>query len=331
MFGTPLIDALKAWWNRRFQGGRAIEASNTAEVVALLERLRTRGDATGMAVVRDMATRLGLRLEERKEAAAGRGMADDSGETSQALETCFHSMEKIVQAGERNTVRQLEDYMSILAYINGWDVPAEMHGWPVSPDLGRFLIELIEDRAYVAVVEFGSGVSTVLMAQALKRQRSRAEAPARQLAFEHLARYHGQTGAWLRRASLADRVRLVHVPLEDRRMDDGIYPFYACDTELRHLFAELGPQEGPILVLVDGPPGATRPQARYPAVPVMLAHLGGRTMDVVLDDYHRDDEQHIVQRWRSDIQASGRACAVTALKMEKGACKLTVTPVPLGG
>lgn len=114
-------------------------------------------------------------------------------------------------------------------------------------------------------------------------------------------------------------------------MDDGSYPFYACETELRRLFDELAAQDGPILVLVDGPPGATRSQARYPAVPVMLAHLGARTMDVVLDDYHRDDEHQIVQRWRGDIEASGRTCAVTALKMEKGACRLTVSHVLSGG
>lgn len=59
------------------------------------------------------------------------------------------------------------------------------------------------------------------------------------------------------------------------------------------------------LWFVDGPPEATGPQARYPAVPILEAHLADRAL-IIMDDGRRAAEQAAVERWshRNGMSAS---------------------------
>jgi hypothetical protein len=50
------------------------------------------------------------------------------------------------------------------------------------------------------------------------------------------------------------------------------------------------------LLLVDGPPGATGPKARFPAYPVLKASLSSRAV-LILDDTVRRDERRIAETW----------------------------------
>ncbi|MCK7579982.1 MAG: hypothetical protein MZV65_32785 [Chromatiales bacterium] len=70
------------------------------------------------------------------------------------------------------------------SYMGADFLMPEMHTWPISPDLGVLLIRLIESSDYDAVVEFGSGVSTVILAKALAKcveSANESSVPLRQL------------------------------------------------------------------------------------------------------------------------------------------------------
>jgi len=77
-------------------------------------------------------------------------------------------------------------------------------------------------------------------------------------------------------------------PLRSLRVDGEDYRWY--DT------AAVEDLDGIDLLLVDGPPAAVGPLARYPAVPRLESKLSP-TATIILDDAARSDERQILMRW----------------------------------
>ncbi len=75
---------------------------------------------------------------------------------------------------------------------------------------------------------------------------------------------------------------------EDGTAEDAAQPWY--DLKAVADLKEIG------LVFVDGPPEATAPQARYPAVPALLPHCATDAV-IVLDDTVRRAERDLSDRW----------------------------------
>jgi hypothetical protein len=75
------------------------------------------------------------------------------------------------------------------------------------------------------------------------------------------------------------------------------------------------------MLVMDGPPAATAPLARYPALPVLGNQLSPGSI-VLLDDTYREEERLIVARWKKEyprlsdipyisITEKGTACLKT--------------------
>jgi hypothetical protein len=145
--------------------------------------------------------------------------------------------------------------------------------------------------------------------------------------FDHLEQYYQQTGALLQQAGLAEAVQLCLAPLQDWQAPDGKrQPYYACQPTLVAL-AQDHPTAGlRLLVIVDGPPAATGKHARYPAGPLVLQHFAGAQIDLLLDDYIRDDEKEIAKRWQTDIANAQLTQTTTERKLEKDACLIAIQP-----
>jgi exonuclease SbcC len=82
-----------------------------------------------------------------------------------------------------------------------------------------------------------------------------------------------------------------------------------------------------LLVIVDGPPGATGPQARYPALPALLDAIPADPahplqVTLLLDDLHRPEEQAIAAAWQALLAARGIAATRRDHGFEKGALEL---------
>jgi predicted O-methyltransferase YrrM len=228
---------------------------------------------------------------------------------------------------QQDTLAQLENFVRLQTYMGSEVILPPMHGWPISPDLGVLLIRLLEAQRYDAVIEFGSGVSTLIIARALQRIAARHKcSPSPLLSLEHLEHYHAQTRAHLAAAGLKDHLHIALAPLVPYEAANGQrYPYYDLDIHLSALSRQLSdhPQ---LFVLVDGPPAATRRQARYPALPVLLDRLPSlRRLDILMDDYRRDDERAIIQQWESLAQACGlRYQREEYLDFDKQACLLSL-------
>ncbi|MCP5272965.1 MAG: methyltransferase FkbM [Burkholderiaceae bacterium] len=226
-----------------------------------------------------------------------------------------------------NTTKQLEAFHNLQRYLGAGVCLPELHGWAISPDFGFFLVQLIEDRCYDMVIEFGSGATTLLIAAALARCTSRRDGPGspRQVAFEHLDRCHAETARLLQAANCRESVDLQLSPLRPYTTAEGrTFQYYDCDPALERLAAEIEPGvDSRILVLVDGPPGTTGPLARYPALPHVLRHFKGAHVDLLLDDYGRADERQVVVRWRADLKAHDLHFTSVEKSFEKGACLIS--------
>jgi hypothetical protein len=228
-----------------------------------------------------------------------------------------------------NATQQLEAFLDIQSFFNnGQHLPA-MHGWPVSPDFARYLIQLLEKNHYDLVLEFGSGTSTVLIAKALaKLEREHQGKPAVvQVAFEHLEKYHAQTLADLESNGLAQSVQLTLAPLQPYQPPNGnTYSYYACHEKLADLSTRLPAPPINVLMVVDGPPGSTGKHARYPCLPVVLAHFKNTKIDILLDDYARNDEIEVGALWEKDFELIGYKVATEKISMEKDAFLISACP-----
>src|SRR6266536_561756 len=134
----------------------------------------------------------------------------------------------------------------------------ELGNWTLAADSLRFLIGEIERIKPHVVLEFGSGVSTVCFAHALRGD------DAVVISIDHDGWFLEETRSLLRRAGLDDRVRLVSAPLV--KVEYGRVS--AVSYDLGHARALLR-SHPPSFVLIDGPPRAIT-NSRYLTLPRLV-------------------------------------------------------------
>lgn len=158
-------------------------------------------------------------------------------------------------------------------------------GWAGSPDYLAELAGYVQRNRPRAVVECGSGVSTLIIARALQLN---GEGHVHTL--EHSPEHGRTTRALLQRHGVEAWATVVDAPLRDHALAGESWPWYTIDAL----------PGGPIdLIVVDGPPKRTRSLARYPAMPLLGPRLAASGA-VVLDDAARPDEREIVRRWKAE-------------------------------
>ncbi|MCB8747860.1 hypothetical protein LHU53_13190 [Rhodoferax sp. U2-2l] len=225
-----------------------------------------------------------------------------------------------------NATKQIEAAVGLQSYFATGELPninIERHSWPISPDFALYLIQLLETYDYDVIIEFGSGISTVIVAKTLAKMAGRRQPkpPVVMVSFDHLEPYYQQTLAQLNQAGLADSVQLELAPLQPYTAPNGnTYPYYTCQAALAALAAKHPPKGQRVLVLVDGPPASTGKHARYPAAPAVLAAFAGAQIDFLLDDYIRDDEKEISALWQAEFSGSQIKHTTAEIKLEKDAC-----------
>ena len=242
-------------------------------------------------------------------------------------------IEKIEQSQKRNvenSMKQIEACIRLQHYLGPDIILPDTHNWPISPDFGVLLINLVEQHGYQGIIEFGSGTSTLILAKTLERVAQRGgKLPAPLLSFDHLKEYRDKTQGLINQACLAARTNIVLAPLVEW-LDAGgdQYAYYACDEALQAFQKQLPYEECRLLVIVDGPPAATCKHARYPALPKVLETLGkNHRIDFLLDDYLRSEEQEVAARWLEILAAMDLPYARTEFNsLEKKACLIEVRP-----
>ncbi|WP_459970278.1 class I SAM-dependent methyltransferase [Nocardioides pyridinolyticus] len=178
--------------------------------------------------------------------------------------------------------------------------------WTASADLLVELVDrLVAERPAVAV-EGGSGVSTVVMALAVREHGL----PTRVVALEHNAEWAAHTRRMLERHGVAEHAEVRVAPLAPTSLEGHDTPWY--DEAAVADLTDIG------LVLVDGPPEGTGPRARYPMIPLLRDKLAERCT-ILVDDTARPGDADVVESWRPILPGF----EFELLALDKGAAVLT--------
>jgi len=220
-----------------------------------------------------------------------------------------------------NLKMQLESFIAINNYLTNGEYFGNFHGFPISPDIGLYMVQLLEENSYNAIVEFGSGTSTTILARASSLISTRKNKPKPvHVAFEHLEQYFLATKNMLENIGLEKHVdvQLAHL-LEYFGPNKRQYRYYACEEKLYNLNEQLPLDDRRILVVVDGPPGSACKNSRYPAVPIIVKIFTNARIDILLDDYNRQDEKEIATEWLTYLDSLEISTKCIEKKFEKGA------------
>ncbi|MFC0266585.1 class I SAM-dependent methyltransferase [Kushneria aurantia] len=207
---------------------------------------------------------------------------------------------------QQNTYTQLEALSWLQGRLSLRAQLPPLRGWAASPDVLLRLHSHIMAAKPAVVVEFGSGASTLVMADALRQNGF-----GQLISIDHSGYYGEQTRATLDAEHLTSWVDLrigALQPWEGEHPcpEDSDKPPYWYPAGL------LDGIEGVALIVVDGPPGATCPFSRYPAVPALYDRMAP-AVQVWMDDAKRKDEKTICEHW-----AQHYPLEVTFLPLEKG-------------
>lgn len=171
------------------------------------------------------------------------------------------------------------------------DLPLPMGGgWALTGDSAALLAREALTRKPAAVLELGSGVSTLILGQILKKNGQ-----ARLLSIDHDPAWASQTRRYVEFLGLQDVVSVVEAPLTSIALGDQSYEWYDIPASS---LDRLGPID---LLLVDGPPQSkdNAHAARYPAFPLLRERLAQAAM-IFVDDAGRATESNMVRRWMAE-------------------------------
>ncbi|QBI05016.1 class I SAM-dependent methyltransferase [Pseudoduganella albidiflava] len=204
--------------------------------------------------------------------------------------------------------RQLEALQGLYTDLGLSRSLPNTRGWAASPD---FLLELTRHALAEApnvIVECSSGTSTLVLARC-----AQLSGKGRVFSLEHDPAYARETRRQLERHGLSAWAQVIDAPLTSREFAGASWPWYATDG--------LPPGAEIDMLVIDGPPQATRSLARYPAGPALFGCLSPGAA-VFLDDARRSDEQQILRRWAEEYPEVEQR----QLPCEKGAAVLRYRP-----
>lgn len=203
---------------------------------------------------------------------------------SKLLESVISKINRHVTATIRDSTRQVESLVQLMPRFSEMKLPMpNTGGFAIDAQALAHLVTIVEERRPRQILELGSGTSSIWLGYLCRSFGGRL------VTLDHLEEYLELTRSAIERHHLNDHVDSRLAPLEKLVIKGDTYDWYSAQA-LEGL-SEID------LIVIDGPPAATGPSARYPALP-MLVDLLSSEATIVLDDAHRDDEVDILQGWQ---------------------------------
>lgn len=186
-------------------------------------------------------------------------------------------------------------------------------GWALTGDSAAILVREALLRRPKAILELGSGVSTLLLGQVLRDLGG-----GHLLSIDHDPVWAERTRRQVAFLGLDAYITVVDAPLKTVDVDGQSYDWYDIP---RDALDALGAVD---LLFVDGPPPARHQAlgARYPAIPLLGARLSPDVL-VFVDDAGRPAETAMVAQWMTGLGGSalphdGRRVPAHAADPRKG-------------
>jgi len=190
-----------------------------------------------------------------------------------------------------------QDHMALTQLLKMFDdklfIP--LTTWSISPkEVLHFCNDIIINNRN-NIVEFGSGFSTICIAQLLKVNKKESTF----ISFENNADWAAELTLLLQRMDLDGYVKIVHAPLVD------VPAVYAKENQQKWydttvIEAAINQNQSLDMIIVDGPYGGSTPFARFSAVPFLLSKMS-TNYAVFLDDTNREQEKMIAADWHAKL------------------------------
>jgi predicted O-methyltransferase YrrM len=163
-------------------------------------------------------------------------------------------------------------------------------GWALTGDSAALLAREVLTRRPGTILELGSGVSTLILGQIVKKGGQ-----GRVLSVDHDPGWASQTRRYVEFLGLDDVVTVVDAPLKALALGSQTFNWYDIPQ------SELDKLGAIDLLLVDGPPQSQdiSQAARHPAFPVLQQRLSHNAL-VFVDDAHRSMESQMVRQWMAE-------------------------------
>ena len=274
----------------------AVQESNTELIDAISQTVKVMLNETSATECKNMLKAVQPRLDAINDAVlavqqTSRRMNDAAAADSEQIKTIAKSVNSILPSqrteiarAQISSVKEVEAILQLQAFL-ALDKPMPLlGGWAMEPVSMLGVVTELIARQPKLVLECGSGTSTLWIAKALKRIGK-----GRLVSLEHLKEHHAATSRALLAAGLDSRVDLRLAPLRSHRIGKEQFKWY----DLRR--TDL-PDNSVDFLLIDGPPQATGPLARYPALPLIKRLLADQAL-IILDDANRPEEIEEVVRW----------------------------------
>jgi len=212
-----------------------------------------------------------------------------SADSLAAVRKATDRVERVLEKEARRQSIELEAQLQLMRRVAP-RAPMPVTGdWALDAPSMLEALHLTEAVGADVVVELGSGASTVWLGYVLE------EIGGRLVSLEHDEHFAQRTRAALSRHGLESVVDLRLAPLIPLQIGEESFDWYDP--------AALEGLHDVDVAFVDGPPKATGPLARYPALPLLAPLLvpGGL---LVLDDSDRAEEQAVLARWAEEAEGA---------------------------
>lgn len=214
------------------------------------------------------------------------GLEDQLAKLDTKIQKTARNNTNHVTQSARHATSEIEALLQIYSRFSDMKLPMpSTGGWALDAQSLAYLISIFEEQRPQRILELGSGTSTIWLGYLCRLHG------AKLVTLDHLEEYLEKTRASLGRHELDPYVEARFAPLKDYLYDGETMKWYS-DRALVDL-SDID------MVVVDGPPAATGPKARYPALPNVIDLLATEAT-VILDDAHRPDEDRIIEQWISE-------------------------------
>lgn len=176
--------------------------------------------------------------------------------------------------------------------------------WAASADFGVLVISTILEHKSMAIIELGSGTSTVLSGYALEGNKR-----GQIISFDHDASFASHSRVMIEQHNLSKICEVVMSPLKPVAVHGKQMLWYDYTK-----FQELNSID---LLIVDGPPNDSGVMTRYPALPLLYDKLAPGAI-IIIDDFRRNEEYQMVAKWVAEFDLE----FLRAIPNEKGAAIL---------
>jgi uncharacterized coiled-coil DUF342 family protein len=217
-----------------------------------------------------------------------------------------------------------------------------------TPNLAE-LSSLISLNNFDVIVEFGSGLSTIvaasITAEKLKAKISGVQLsvskageehfaensanalPNYVISFEQEAKYLNDTKKLLNASGLSEYVDLYHAPLIQSlySMDGDKGVFYDCTEKLLELKRVFNNRNAKVLIIVDGPSTKSdKASSAYAALPTILDFLSQCDITMFANNANEYEEFNLIKSWENEINRRQLSMKSQHIETPKGAVILRI-------